>query len=69
MSLPTTWQVRVKYGVPRLIIEGEFHQEFSIMPGHNTRWMSEMLKRAMRRVAPDAERKAVKRPATKRRRR
>jgi hypothetical protein len=62
MTDNTTWQVIVKFGEPRLIIEGQYHQEFSIIPGSNAKWMAKMLRRAMRRIAPDAEKKRQKKP-------
>lgn len=54
-NIKTTWQVRVKSGSPRLIISGEFHQEFEINPGSDEKWMARMLRRAMRRLISESE--------------
>ena len=61
ISEPTHWQVIVKYETPRLLIIGKYHQEFEIMPGSNAEWMADMLRRAIRRIAPDTEKKSKSR--------
>lgn len=53
-----TWRVRTKFGQVRLIIDGEFHQEFSILMGSDVKWMARMLRKAMRRLAPEKESRA-----------
>jgi hypothetical protein len=54
-----TWSVRIKYGRVRLAVVGQFHQEFDIDGDHNPVYFARMLRRAMRRLAP--EREATKR--------
>lgn len=52
------WSVRVIYGIPRLLIDGKYWQEFDI--GNSVgrgQWCAKMLRLAMRRLAPDKERK------------
>lgn len=61
MTTPeTTWSVRVRNGTVRLTIAGETLQEFEFAvvttPGR-ANWYAAMLRRAMRRVAPEREAK------------
>jgi hypothetical protein len=55
-----TWSVRIKFGTPRLRINGRFDQEFEIMAGTSPDLMTELLRRAMRRLAPEREAKPVR---------
>jgi hypothetical protein len=55
-----TWSVRIKYGRVRLAVVGQFHQEFDIDGDHNPAYFARMLRRAMRRLAPEREAKPVR---------
>jgi len=55
-----TWSVRMFRGSPRLTINGKFHQEFQIVGGQIPLLYTKLLRRAMRRLAPEREAKPTR---------